>query len=911
MKSRYTQQEIYTLSAIRSTKNGVYTVFLLCLISGSTSAWADTQTQNKLESVQDFQKKASAASVTSALGQAQDHNNPASSAESSANAPVKMSTIILTAEERPGFDHIQSEQLARFKPISSADLLRGQSSLHLGDSRNGGAVDVNIRGVQGQSRVAVTVDGAQQSLDVYRGYAGMQNRSYIDPLLMSSVEIEKGPSSKAGGAIGGTVAMHTLGVDDVLREDANAGVRLSGDLGNNGKKPVRQPKNRMDGNSLDVTPSMHQGGLTSAHAHSGSVATAWRSAKVDLIAAYAEREQGNYYAGKHGRDRYKSQDAQGNEKNSVAKIYPEGSEVLNSSSATQSLLFKSILRPTADHRLSLSYMNIQSQYGDLMPSDIIRFSYANKQQYPLSHNRINSVVADYRYQPADQDLIQLDAKLWMTNTKTNQLSGAFESPKSLMYGNNSDRGWSPLENNRYAAELSNTSKFNNTWGDFSLTVGGAVKQERLKPQSQVNITEADRQNNKVLRDAERDEYSLAVNFDYQPTDTLRFWTGLSYSENQAKDHNKKSIPVIQMREVKQLSVYDDKNNYGTMYWFPDENGQFTAATDPRLNNGVVFADSNNPFDGVHFNQLSKQVSVSEGEVETFDVVSGFKQLPSPQQKHHGLAPQVGVEYQFSPYAQVYASYKAQNRLPSLLETSMGTHQVEPGTTLKPEQTQSWEAGIVLDNHQGLTTRLNYFNNSIEHFINRYFIPNTFGMMTFKNMDHFKNSGIELQSNYDQGHFFANLSATKYLKIQSCDASYARLLRDTADSYNNTYDTPDCTEGGFKGSYLNTQNPPKFSSNLTVGTRLLDQRLVLGSRYTYSSGPMSILDRPWQVSSSTPQMKYESVHLIDVFADYKLNKNIAMNLSLQNLTNRYYLDPLSLSYMPAPGRSLNLGLKVYL
>jgi len=54
-------------------------------------------------------------------------------------------------------------------------------------------VDVNIRGIQGQSRIAVTVDGSQQALDVYRGYAGMQQRSYIDQDLIRNMVVTKGP----------------------------------------------------------------------------------------------------------------------------------------------------------------------------------------------------------------------------------------------------------------------------------------------------------------------------------------------------------------------------------------------------------------------------------------------------------------------------------------------------------------------------------------------------------------------------------------------------------------------------------------------------------------------------------------------------------------------------------------------
>ena len=823
---------------------------------------------------------------------------------------VQLQTIVVKAEQQQGLDYVSRQALARFAPISAGDLLKGQASVQLGDSRNGGALDVNIRGIQGQNRVAVTVDGAQQSLEVYRGYSGSQNRSYIDPLLISSIEIEKGPSAKAGGAIGGTVAMQSLGVEDILADGKNAGLRLTGTLGNNGRKPVRQPTQNDPNIALNVATSKHQGDFSSSQSRSGSIAAAWQREKIDFVAAYVERVQGNYFAGQRGRERYRSFDQKGKEQNSVAKIYAAGEEVLNSSSNTQSLLLKSVIRLSDDHRIQLSYINFRSQFGDVMPSDIIRSSLANINQYPLSSNRINSFASQYQYTPAQHAWIDLDVGLWMSNAKTNQLSASFFSPTSQLF--RKDRAWSPQQNNRYGLELSNKTKLNSAWGDFVLTLGAAAQYERLKPQADVVISLDDQRQNKMMRDAERKQYSLAIKLDYSPTDALHLWGGLNLSQNQLRDHNRRSSPIRENREVRQIEVNDEKSGQsGYMYWFPDNKGEYTAATDPRLNNGTVFQDSNNPFKGVSFNTLSKDATTTEYDPERLDLITGFKLTQQPEQKFDGLAPHFGVDYKLSDTTQIYSKYTAQNRLPSLAETSLGTHQVMPGRQLKPETAQSWEAGIQFDDQQGLMAKLNYFNNKIDHFITRYYDPSKMGLMTFSNMDHFNSSGIELQSKYDQGGFFAEVSATRYLKIESCDATFARHLRETASSYQPTKNTPDCTQGGFMGSYLNAQNPPRFSTNLTLGTRLLDQRLVFGGRYTYSAAPMHTLNKPWQTGATTPQMKYESVGVIDLFADYKINQYAALNFSLQNLANRYYLDPLALSYMPAPGRSISLGFKLFL
>ena len=68
----------------------------------------------------------------------------------------------------------------------------------------------------------------------------------------------------------------------------------------------------------------------------------------------------------------------------------------------------------------------------------------------------------------------------------------------------------------------------------------------------------------------------------------------------------------------------------------------------------------------------------------------------------------------------------------------------------------------------------------------------------------------------------------------------------------------------------------------------------------------VFDKPWQSGATTPQIGYRSVALFDLFLKYKLLENTEVNVSLQNLTDRYYLDPLAQSFMPAPGRTVRMG-----
>ncbi|UOP01397.1 TonB-dependent receptor [Kingella potus] len=55
------------------------------------------------------------------------------------------------------------------------------------------------------------------------------------------------------------------------------------------------------------------------------------------------------------------------------------------------------------------------------------------------------------------------------------------------------------------------------------------------------------------------------------------------------------------------------------------------------------------------------------------------------------------------------------------------------------------------------------------------------------------------------------------------------------------------------------------------------------------------------------MRWQPVTVVDAYLRYKISKNLSAELVGTNLTDRYYLDPLSRSYMPAPGRGIRLGI----
>ena len=78
------------------------------------------------------------------------------------------------------------------------------------------AIAVNIRGLQGNGRVVVTIDGARQNFA--RSDHGPNGTFVTDPEMLRSIEVVRGPAGTdaATGAIGGTLALRTVEAGDLI-----------------------------------------------------------------------------------------------------------------------------------------------------------------------------------------------------------------------------------------------------------------------------------------------------------------------------------------------------------------------------------------------------------------------------------------------------------------------------------------------------------------------------------------------------------------------------------------------------------------------------------------------------------------------------------------------------------------------
>ena len=119
--------------------------------------------------------------------------------------------------------HVDQEQLDRRMATTPNEMLLGVPGVAVQADARRVSSSINIRGLQDFGRVAVIVDGARQNFQ--RSDHGTQSTFYVDPELIKSVDVIRGPTANTygSGAIGGVVFFDTKDAADFLQAGRNLG----------------------------------------------------------------------------------------------------------------------------------------------------------------------------------------------------------------------------------------------------------------------------------------------------------------------------------------------------------------------------------------------------------------------------------------------------------------------------------------------------------------------------------------------------------------------------------------------------------------------------------------------------------------------------------------------------------------
>ena len=318
--------------------------------------------------------------------------------------------------------YVGKEYLERYRVQSAGDVLKGLNGVYNMNTRTaGGAITPNIRGITGKGRIPVTLDGTEQTVDVWLNNYGVGDRNYLDPALFRSIAVEKSPALTRGvkSGVGGAVTIRTIEAADIVPEGKKFGFQLKTEFSNNSNKQANNLNQWLGwedyrtlpfgatadgaGGGFDpltgqqspqalvadgLTPPAHKSGRDNwrfGGDRSYMAAAAFKTELSDGLAAYSYRNKGNYFAGRKGAEGYlhnpvydlqKCYDQGGSDfncKNSatfvpnMAKVYHPGVEVLNSNTETKTLLLKNNWRLPGSHRLGWQYMRTDVRFGEINP----------------------------------------------------------------------------------------------------------------------------------------------------------------------------------------------------------------------------------------------------------------------------------------------------------------------------------------------------------------------------------------------------------------------------------------------------------------------------------------------------------------------------------------------------------------
>lgn len=209
----------------------------------------------------------------------------------------------------------------------------------------------------------------------------------------------------------------------------------------------------------------------------------------------------------------------------------------------------------------------------------------------------------------------------------------------------------------------------------------------------------------------------------------------------------------------------------------------------------------------------------------------------------------------------YLTYAEGFRSPSLSEAfRVGGHgsklEYLPNFDLKPESASTVELGVnikhnaVFQENDALRTKLSFYHTRVRDYIDRaQFTLNGQKYSQYQNVGKVTLKGIELDSRYDAGRFYVGLNGSL----------------GTADTFD---DRP-----------LN--NAPLKRVVLTVGARAFDNDLDYGARWSSTASTER---------SSATAPRASGYSLIDLYAAWQVNKNLSLNLGVDNLMNKAYTDP---------------------
>lgn len=830
---------------------------------------------------------------------------------------------------------VTREEMDRTPARHAADLIAEVPGVTSPVNRLNPGLAVNIRGMQDFGRVNMMIDGMRQSF-VQNGHQQRNGQMYVDPELITSVVVERGPRNDVHGmaAIAGTVDFRTIDPEDILDgDDDRIGARLRGTTGDNGVKFM------------------------------GSAALAGRlTDNLELIAAYSRRNIGDYDIGTKGDSFYYPdiQDANGSDLVIGLKYADQFQE---------SALAKARLN-LGDHEFELSYLGTWIDYDNV--GDMRNSNPGEDGSYweDRGHSDIGAenIAFDYSWTP-DSDWVDLNLKLYHVDTRNRNYSNARypegmegyvdmawelgfcereEIPASWVtpcgYGYGTDQ---QLSTKTLGVQLDNTSRFD--LGGARLTANYGAEFYRDKSDSDVAIDRTGRvidtynqygRGDTLNPRGRKSMGSLFANFELED-DFYTFAAGLRYERYWLKG-------TTQVLGV--TSTYQSR--WETFLWQTCTPERFGAGEIPEKNEEVC------------------AIAASQGEAATAAWVeanwprgywnnsfytpgwrdsTGFYDFDLDRSQGRFL-PSLSAAIRPTGWLELYGSWAKSWRPPAINETLMnGGHPGDPLANMfpnpfaDPEKSTTWELGAnvmfdgMLKADDVFFAKVGYFNTKAKDYLYTTMVANLPGeksmtpalgrVMFVNNRAPTRFEGFELEARYDAGFVYAGAAATFYTggrnrfvqDVYPIGVGVSRYDRPLEDgSYPEQHQ--DALDAGFPswqawmesltfegGAFNSVSVEPSDRVTATAGVRLFERRLDTGMRLVYSSAGGWTYDQ----FGDRGMPVFPSYTTFDWFGSFTLNDHFRVFGSVENLIDRRYVDAKSdaLAQVASPGRTYTGGMEI--
>jgi len=738
--------------------------------------------------------------------------------------------------------HISSENIERFRGSSPADMFRGTPGVMSGEARNGAAgIDVNIRGMQGFGRVATTIDGAENSLTIYQGYQGLSNRSFVDPDLIGGIDITKGADVASWGNAG-SVAMRTLNADDIVKEGDRWGVRVKGGFGTNTSQPHAGDRSGYaisnPLNDLNDPNARHGTATPSATGMDRPPFAVPTSGSGSIVGAY-KGENFDAVAGYAYREQGNYHaGTQGNDANPVGT----GDRLFCYPDGSCNFFYRNFVENhgLANYRAGEEVLNTQLRTESWLAK--LNAKLSDEHTLQLGYTGFRSEAGDR--------LASALGSVGGQAVQQKQTAGtALDTFTARHQWNPADNDLVQLNANAYWShlELRNPMRLAN-----ALVVQQGLVSPNFRSGSDTDMWGGDVTN------------LSKFDFDFGKIDLTN---GLSYrAEDTRGSRNSEVVDIIGARDAVRHEVAGfSKIAYTPVDWFT-------------LHGGLRYS---------HFWMQDRFEPYSErGQIERGEIALGYKTHDG------GFSPSAGITVAPLDGVQLYANYSSTLRSPSIIEAGSAFTMVAQNG-LKPERSNNWELGANL-RRDGLLSqddrgmiKLGYFNWDVQDYLARNLrIVDNNTILQVDNIDRAKFEGLEFSGRYEHKGFTADLAANYFLNVEYCR---------TADT---------CGSGTLYGDYATNHVQPKYTVDLTVAQKLFEDTLTVGGRASYV-GPRAIGHGDVTAvgaSQFIAPVNWEPYVLVDLFSEYKLTDSLTAELRIENVFDKYYIDPLSLVSQPGPGRT---------